>query len=239
MRQFFETGMTVSLFLAFRDPGNRTLRVDDGDLARFADIVAATPNLSRALIYTPVIAEDPYLKDQAPPALAAQLYFTDIEQLEAALARNGPLQALVALTSLAGAAASQQAMLARSYPVPDAAPRGAPGTKRCSYLVSYEGSAENLNAWLDHYITQHPPIMARFPGIREIEVCTRIDWRSFLPWARSDSMLRNKVVFDDAAALSAALASPVRHEMRADYKTFPPFTGPVLHDPMVTVELLR
>jgi uncharacterized protein (TIGR02118 family) len=237
MRQFFETGMTVSLFLAFRDPGNRTLRVGDGDLARFVDIVATTPNLSRALVYTPVTAEDPYLKDQAPPALAAHLYFTDIEPLEAALARNGPLQALAALTSLAGAAASQQAMLARSYPVPDAVLRG--GTKRCSYLVSYEGAAEDLNAWLDHYITQHPPIMARFPGIREIEVCTRIDWRSFLPWRRADSMLRNKVVFDDAAALSAALASPIRHEMRADYKSFPPYTGPVLHDPMVTVEIVR
>ncbi len=236
MRQFFETGMTVSLFLAFRDPGNRTLRVDDGDRARFADIIATTPNLSRALIHTPVTAEDPYLNNQSPPALAAQLYFTDIEPLEAALARNGPLQALAALASLAGAAASQQAMLARSYPVPDAASRD--GKKRCSYLVSYEGEAEDLNAWLDHYITQHPPIMARFPGIREIEVCTRIDWRSFLPWPRSGSMLRNKVVFDDAAALSAALASPVRHEMREDYKSLPPFTGPVLHDPMMSVELL-
>jgi hypothetical protein len=236
MRQFFETGMTASLFLAFRDPGNRTLRVDDGDLARFIDVVATTPHLSRALIYTPVTAEDPYLNDQSPPALAAQLYFTDIEPLEAALARNGHLQALTALPSLAGASASQQAMLARSYPVPDVAPQR--GKKRCSYLVSYEGAAENLNAWLDHYIANHPQIMARFPGIREIEVCTRIDWRGFLPWPRSNSMLRNKVVFDDAAALSAALASPVRHEMREDYKSFPPFTGPVLHDPMVSVEIV-
>ncbi|MDH4188838.1 MAG: hypothetical protein OEW21_01345 [Betaproteobacteria bacterium] len=232
--------MPVSLFLAFRDPGGSGLRVDDGDLARFAAIVAATPHFSRALIHTPVIARDPYLQGQVPPVLAAQIYFTDIEPLEAALARNGPLQELVALRSLAGAAASQQAMLARDFPVPGGAREGdkrPDAGKRCSYLVSYEGAAEDLNAWLDHYITQHPPIMARFPGIREIEVCTRIDWRSFLPWRRADSMLRNKVVFDDAAALSAALASPVRHEMRADYQRFPPFTGPVAHDPMDTLEL--
>ena len=43
--------------------------------------------------------------------------------------------------------------------------------------------------------------MARFPGIRQIEICTRIDWCGFLPWRRVDHMQRNKVVFDSAAAL--------------------------------------
>ena len=35
-------------------------------------------------------------------------------------------------------------------------------------------------------------------------------------------------------ALTAALNSPVRHEMREDFKHFPPFTGPVTHFPMRT-----
>lgn len=76
--------------------------------------------------------------------------------------------------------------------------------------------------------------MTRFPGIRRVEVCTRIDWCGALPWTRVDHMQRNKVVFDDAAALTAALNSPVRHEMRADFADFPPFTGPVSHFPMTT-----
>jgi hypothetical protein len=42
------------------------------------------------------------------------------------------------------------------------------------------------------------------------------------------------VVFDDQAALTAALNSPVRHEMRADFKHFPPFAGKVTHFPMHT-----
>ncbi len=46
-------------------------------------------------------------------------------------------------------------------------------------------------------------------------------------------MLRNKVVFNSAAALN----SPVHHEMRADYKTFPRFTGPVSHYPMATLSV--
>jgi hypothetical protein len=34
--------------------------------------------------------------------------------------------------------------------------------------------------------------------------------------------------------LTAALHSPVRHEMRADFHTFPPFTGPTKHYAMAT-----
>jgi hypothetical protein len=47
-------------------------------------------------------------------------------------------------------------------------------------------------------------------------------------------MQRNKVVFDSPEALTAALHSPVRHEMRADFNAFPPFSGPVRHYAMAT-----
>jgi hypothetical protein len=40
------------------------------------------------------------------------------------------------------------------------------------------------------------------------------------------------------SSLTAALNSPVRHEMREDYKSFPPFTGPVSHYPMSTAAIL-
>ena len=76
-----------------------------------------------ALIYTPAQTHDPYLDNGRPPALALQLYFADIAALEAALDRGGHLQALAApdaLPSLHGAAVTQQAMLARGFPVPDA-----------------------------------------------------------------------------------------------------------------------
>jgi hypothetical protein len=47
-------------------------------------------------------------------------------------------------------------------------------------------------------------------------------------------MQRNKVAFDDPSALTAALASPVRHEMRAHFKALPRFSGGVTHFPMST-----
>jgi len=50
-------------------------------------------------------------------------------------------------------------------------------------------------------------------------------------------MQRNKVVFDSAEALTAALNSPVRDEMRADYKQFPSFSGENAHFAMATREI--
>jgi uncharacterized protein (TIGR02118 family) len=211
--------------------------VTQAELSWLAATIAPVPGVTWALLFTPSTTHDPYLNDGEPPALALQIYFDRIEALEAALAAGGGLMALAdpaVLPSLAGATFTQQAMLVRSFAVPDPVFRTAPGAEHCTYLVAYEGTAEDLPAWLSHYISHHTAIMTRFPGIRQVEVCSRIDWCGALPWPRVDYMQRNKVVFDDADALTAALNSPVRHEMRADFANFPPFTGMVSHFPMAT-----
>lgn len=232
--------MSFSYFLFYDHGGRADLALGADDQYRFIDIVRATPGLRTALIYTPEVAADPYLDDGPPPPLAAQLVFAEIGALESALARTGHLQALAepdVMPSLAGAQITQQAMLLRTFAVPDPAYRTEPGALPCSYLVSYPGPAENLNEWLSFYITHHPVPMAKFPGIRALEVHTRIDWHGFLPWPRANAMLRNRVAFDSELALEAALASPVRHEMRADYKRFPPFSGGNTHHPFATREI--
>jgi hypothetical protein len=205
------------------------------DVAWLSDVIAATPALRQGLIFTPSSTSDPYLDDGPPPQLALQLYFDDIAALEAALARDGHLQRLDALDDVG---AAQQAMLVRRYPVPDPVFRIPPGELPCTYLVAYEGAADDLSAWLSHYIADHPPIMARFPGIRQIEIYTCIDWCGGLPWPRVAHMQRNKVVFDHRSALTEALNSPVRHEMRASFGRFPPFTGPITHFPMMTTTVM-
>jgi hypothetical protein len=201
-----------------------------------ANVLVATPALRQGLVLTPASTHDPYLDDGPPPRLVLQLYFDDIAALEAALRPNGHLQRLGTL-DLEGA--TQQAMLVRRLPVPDPVFRTPPDGLPCTYLVAYEGTANDLPAWLSHYIDDHPPIMARFPGIRQIEVYTCIDWCGGLPCPRVMHMQRNKVVFDSPAALTAALNSPVRHDMRAAYGRFPPFTGPVTHFPMATRTLVK
>ena len=112
--------MMVTWFATFRHDG----AVGADDLRLAATVCWRRRRAWRAaLIYTPAQTHDPYLDDGRPPALALQLYFAEIAALEAALARDGHLQALAApdaLPSLHGAAVTQQAMLARAFPVPDA-----------------------------------------------------------------------------------------------------------------------
>jgi uncharacterized protein (TIGR02118 family) len=177
-----------------------------------------SPSSRRALLHTPTHAHDPFLDDGTPPATVAQLYFASVAELEAAAAE------------LQGSWSRAEAMGVRAYAVPD--PQLRP--PYCTYLVAYEGPAQDEASWHAHYLAEHPPLMARLPGIRELEVYLPLDWRCPAGLQPRRHLQRNKVAFDSPEALSAALNSPVRREMRASYARLPPFSGRVTHYPMLT-----
>jgi uncharacterized protein (TIGR02118 family) len=204
------------------------------------DIRGPIPGLTRFVIHLPAALpnSDPLSKTHASsPCCVLQWYFDDLGWLEIALQANGAMHRIVdRITNAAevNLTFAQQAMAVRPFATPnpgDADPRA----ERCTYLVSYEGEAEDFNAWLSHYITHHPPLMAQLPGIRELEIYTRLDFRSGLTMPRATAMQRNKVVFDTPAALAAALASPIRAHMKQDFNAFPPYSGPTPHFPMRSI----
>jgi hypothetical protein len=218
---------TPTLFLVWRDapPPIEALR----------DALAPLRGLTRALAF---LATDPapgdvFADDGPGPRLTLELGFADPAALENATAiwERKP--------ALNGSTFSAQAMLGRRFATPDPLFRLGPGERPCTLLVAYPGVCEDLEAWLDHYDANHPPIMVRFPSIRDVATFRPLpDARLPATWARATAMQRNKVVFDSHTALRAALASPVRLEMRADYEVFPPFTGRPTHFPNVTFDLL-
>ncbi|SEC98447.1 conserved hypothetical protein [Rhizobiales bacterium GAS188] len=230
--------MRFCYFVTFENASPEA-RLSEADKAGITALIAATPSLRHADLHLPAVASDIYTADGPSPQLALQLYFDDLTELEAAIAPDGHLQGLAqpgAWPSLEGAKATHQAMYARHFPVPGQSAWERP---KCSFLVHYPGPAPDFNAWLAHYIESHPPIMRRFPGIRQIEILSRVDWIDAMPFARAGHMQRNRVVFDSPEALTAALQSPVRHEMRADYHKFPAFEGGSFHFPMITEAVLR
>lgn len=204
--------------------------LSDADRAWLDAVLPGTPAPSRPLVHTPARTRDPDLDDGRPPALVLQPYFADLAGLDAAPRHPQILATPDALASLCGAATTQRPRLARAFPVPEPCRPPVMG----SDLVANEGEADYPDAWLAHHTSHHTAIMARFPGIREIEVGTRLDWPGALPGPHVNHILRNEVVFDDPPALTAALNSPVRHAMGADYATSRKFAGPVAHVPMRT-----
>jgi hypothetical protein len=235
--------VTVAHFAYFELP-DPTRRIARADLDRVISAVGRLPRLVRGFVFTPTETktEHFFANDPGAPALALQLNFAEIADLEDNLRRDGALQLLArddALRSLRGARVTHQAMALRVFPVDQPRFETPRGALPCSYLVHYPGAANDLNAWLGYYLDHHPQIMRTFPGIREIEIYTRLDWVSFMPWERVDYMQRNKLVFDEPAALTNALFSPTIKTMRADYAQFPPFSGGNVHYPMLSRDVTR
>ena len=229
--------MTITYFVFFENYEHPAARMSETDKNGFCDIIRRTPGLLKAHVFTPANVGGPFRDDGPPPQFALQLCFASLPELEAVLAPDGHLQSLASReisSSLAGAVASQQAMTTRSFPVPVPRRETPCGAPHCSYLVHYPGHAEDFNDWLKYYLSHHPQLMKSMPGIREIEIFTRLDWCDSMPWRRVHHMQRNKLVFDSEAALARALDSPAMFDMRADFRKFPPFVGGNLHYPMIT-----
>jgi uncharacterized protein (TIGR02118 family) len=223
-----------NLFVLFDNPQP----VSAPDVAMLTEFLPLVPGLSGGVLLTPERQDDsnPFAADGTGPALVLQLRFEILADLEAALRPAGALAPLArpeALPSLAGASVRHQAMVGRSFVVPEPAEAGR-DEAALTFLVTYPGTTADLDVWLDHYDANHPPIMVRFPGVRQVETYRPIAWESAMPWARDDAMQRNKVVFDSLEALVAALNSPVMSEMRADSATFPEFSPKATHVPMLT-----
>jgi uncharacterized protein (TIGR02118 family) len=106
------------------------------------------------------------------------------------------------------------------------------GPAPLSFVVRYYPPIEKERAFNAHYFDHHPPIMAKFPRIRNILCYVPIDWQDANQVTPSRSFLGNEIVFDSIEDLNAALASEVRHDLRADYRLFPPHEGENSHHAM-------
>ncbi|MDR5856179.1 ethyl tert-butyl ether degradation protein EthD [Caballeronia sp. LZ062] len=211
--------MQICLFLI--GPSGRESLADS---AQFQDI----EGLRKLIVHEPIIQPvDPRIAPAADaPSCVLQLYFDELATLEAAASRDGPVHRALRAQPLAKRF-TQQVMAVRALVLPT--PGRETRAQRCTYLVAYEGPAEDFDTWLAHYLQHHAPLMSTLPALRELEIYTRIESTIGLPCARADAMQRNKVVFDDASALADALASPVRDLMRRDFHALPPYEGGTPH----------
>ena len=202
--------------------------------AGLAEAWARIPSLSALDVYRPVEgSEDPYNKDDRPPLLIAVAELASAEALSAATPRLD--QRLVSLPL--GTRATFTPMERKFYPV---AGESAAGPLRApfSYVVRYRRPAEDEAAFVAHYVADHPRLEGEFPRIRSV-IC-------YFPLAKpkserckpADYMLGNEVVFDNVHDFNAAMQSPVRHEMRAHFHTFPKFSGAVTHFAMMRERLV-
>lgn len=197
--------------------------------------VASIPGLKGGLLFVPGEAEDRHLQIVSAPALVVELWFDMLADLEGFAAWDGMMEwlALAGVDGRPEGIVTEQAMALRALPM-HVRRSLAPGEEGFSYVVSYEGEAEDEGRWIHHYLSSHVPLLSTLPGLRDGDVCTRVTWNSPVRagWRRGAALLRNRVTFDDGEALTAALHSPVRDALGRDSTRFPPFSGHAPHVPM-------
>jgi hypothetical protein len=205
---------------------------------------AGLPGLAKFDLYVPAegTSRDPYNHDGSGPLMMLMLDFVSRDALAAA-AGGGAIAALVrdvASNTIATAAAFER----RFYSVgEETAP--APLQAPFSYVVRYHHPADDVAAFIANYLATHPLTQARLPGIRSIMCYLSLDDISANGLSHPGSglksanyMIGNEVVFDHLEAFNAAMASPVRQELRAHYHEFPRFTGANTHYPMTRRRLV-
>jgi uncharacterized protein (TIGR02118 family) len=205
---------------------------------RAAPVWAALPGSSAVDVYDLVEdgANDPLAEADPGPLLLAMLQFPTVDALSAAVADRRFRDSLAAHP--AAAAITGTTLERRFYPVDG---EEAPGPLRAgfSYVVRYHQPAQDEAHFIAHYLANHPPLLAKLPQIRSV-LCylpVRGATPGILPAA--DYIIGNEVAFDSIGAFNAAMASPVRKELRAHFREFPPFAGRNTHFPMVRAPLAR
>ena len=84
-------------------------------------------------------------------------------------------------------------------------------TMTVSYFVRYQGVADDADAFVQHYRTQHVPILRQFPRIRGIVLHRPVDWRDPFqlpdPDPRALHALGDALGGSEPATLSAFMGS--------------------------------
>jgi hypothetical protein len=225
--------MTIAYFLTYEGPAGNGEAFRKWYAGQPLSTIKSLPGL-RAIDWFEPNSEgsssDPYLDDGDGPVLIVQADFDSVAEAEAAASDNGfeSLCKKMEGCPASGIQLHHEMLEVEFYPV-EGETEASPRTASLSYVVRYERPVEDEAAFISNYTKMHPPLLGRFENIRNVICYTPVDWNDPMAIKKSDYMLGNEVVFDSLNALNASLKSDLRHELREDFKTFPPFTGRNTH----------
>lgn len=174
--------------------------------------------VDRVELFTPHpdYARVPIFKDGPPPAAIVEILAPSLGPLRA-LAEAGELA-----STLGQGAEEWHAGLFDVVHQPVDGKTPMRDEAKTSFVVRYYPPVSDTRSFAEHYVARHPPLLARFPKIRNV-LCYVPTGEQVSGLHVDETVIRNEVVFDSVSDLIAALQSPVIAELRADTQTFPPF----------------
>ena len=103
-----------------------------------------------------------------------------------------------------------------------------------SWIVQYNGPAQDPRAFHAYYRTHHVPIVNRMPGIRFLNWYVPKPSERLAGLRYVEYLQLVQAMFDDLDGLLAMRASRERKEGLQDFNNYPPFEGPVTHQAMLS-----
>lgn len=182
-------------------------------------VLSSLPGVVHVDVYSPAdgAARDPFVADATRPPVVAITHFRTEADLCTALSREALGRSLG--TTPAGVILTATPMSRRVYAVDE--PRAEARHRAFRYVVRYHGRSEAAASFADHYERTHPPLLAKLPGIRAIE-CYRPLVTLRAPHCEpADYLVGNEVEFDSPEDFNAAMISPARVALRADFDALP------------------
>lgn len=214
--------MTIAHFLIANPTSPEQGAFNTEFLESECQALAGVAGVERLDRYDTAEFDDPMTDDGQGPLLTIQTLYRDIASLEKGLQGKAFRDLVAALRDGSELRLSHDAMEMMFFPVGDDEKPGewlAP----LSYVVRYHRPSKDPEAFVNFYITHHPQIERRFPGIRSIMCYVPISWQDSTDIEQENYLLGNEVVFDSTEALAGALTSPVIKDMKADGANFPHF----------------
>ena len=224
--------MNISIFVTIWMTAMSSVAVNDHFIGEPLSFLESNVNVSAVEFYTPYTGGVPKMDDVPAPHLLVEIRMNS-EAAARALTESAEFnQHFINKTGmLAGASKINLEVLeAVHYDIPGHKKPPA-RTAPYSFVVRYYGPVENSADFTDFYTSNHPPLLAKFPKVRNVLCYLPLGWREGGEITDASLIHGNEVVFDNLDDFLAAIKSKQMDAVMADSKLFKPF-GYNSHHPM-------
>ena len=199
--------MKIAIFVTIWSAGMSSADLDSYFRATPLDDLRSNTSISSVEIYTPEPGDVPDWDDVPAPSIIVQIDLDDADEAKALTESASFKQHFLNKEAIGSGIDELKLEITEvmNFPLPgmqEAPARTAP----LSFVVRYYGPVADGREFADFYYKNHPPIIAKFPNIRNVLCYLPLSWRESGEVNDKSLIIGNEVVFDDLASLKAALA---------------------------------
>lgn len=216
--------MKVVVFVTYWSSDIDSADLNSHMLGQPLDYLKSVSGVDSVEIYTPEPGDVPKIDDIPIPTIITQIDLDSEENATTMVAADEFKQLFLDKDGFSGSIDKLNLELfePRHYPVgsnTEPEPRTAPLT----FVVRYYGPVQDVKKFVNFYTENHPPILAKFPNIRNVLCYLPLGWETAGELTDETILIGNEVVFDDLESFKAALDTDVLHEAMADADQFDPY----------------